>query len=339
MRDVERLVVVAPNWLGDLVMAMPAIADVRRAMPRAQMCVAARASVAGLLPFVPGVNETVVFDAGRRAAAHARALGAGRFDAALLLPNSFRSAWIAWRARIAERWGYRGDGRTLLLTAAIRRPAWPYRQVEYYQRLTQAVGFASGSDIPQFLVPGSVTDSARELLRSRGHDDRDRVVVLAPGTAQSTSKQWLPEYVSALIALLSRDSVRCVLAGARSDADVGRRIRESIPEPARSRTIDLIGETTIEQLVGVLKIADVVVGNDSGATHLAAGLGTRVVATFGPTSERHTWPLAHPEAPSVVLTHQVWCRPCMLMKECPIDHSCMTGITPERVRLAVRESL
>jgi heptosyltransferase II len=318
------------------VMAMPAVADVRRAIPRSHIVIAARTSVGGLLQFVPGLDGTVVFESGSSAAAQARALEAGRFDAALLLPNSFRSAWIAWRARIAARWGYRGEGRTPLLTAAIARPAWPYRQVEYYQHLTQALGFASGPDVPTFLVPNAVIDAARDLLRSRGHDGVGRVVVLAPGTAQSTSKQWIPEYVSALIALLSRDGVRCVLAGAPSDAEIGGRIVLAVPEPARSRIIDLIGQTTIEQLVGLLKIADVVVGNDSGATHLAAALGTRVVATFGPTNEQHSPPLAHAEAPAVVLTNPVWCRPCMLMKECPIDHSCMTGITPDRVHMAVR---
>lgn len=339
LRDVDRLVILAPNWLGDLVMAMPAIADVRRAIPGSQVFVAARASVAGLLPFVPGLNGTVVFESGSSFGAQIRALRAQRFDAALLLPNSFRAAWIVSRARIARRWGYRGEGRTPLLTTAVRRPMWPYRQVEYYQRLTQALGFAPGSDVPDLAVPSTVFDAARELLTSRGHDRRDRVVVLAPGTAQSTSKQWIPEYVSALIALLSRDGVRCVLAGTRGDAEVGRRILSSVPEPARSRVIDLIGETTIEQLVGLLKIADVVVGNDSGATHLAAALGTRVVATFGPTNEQHSSPLAHPEAPAIVVTNPVWCRPCMLMKDCPIDHSCMTGITPDRVHIAVRHLL
>jgi heptosyltransferase-2 len=240
---------------------------------------------------------------------------------------------------VASRWGNRGDGRTLLLTTAVRRPAWPYRQVEYYQRLTASLGFAAGSDLPQFAVPSDVVDGARALLASRGHTDRDRVVVLAPGTAQGTSKQWIPEHVSAVIARLSREGVRCVLAGARGDAAVGARILAAIPEPARSRTIDLIGQTTIAQLTGVLTIANVVVGNDSGATHLAAGLGTRVVATFGPTNEAHSAPPGHPDAPAVVLTHQVWCRPCMLMKACPIDHGCMAGITPERVHAAVRESL
>jgi heptosyltransferase-2 len=257
------------------------------------------------------------------------------FDAALLLPNSFHSAWVAWRARIGARWGYRGDGRAPLLTTAVRRPVWPYRQVEYYQHLTRTLGFASDSSAPEFVVPASVTDSARELLEARGHRSGDRLVVMAPGTAQSTSKQWIPEYVSALVAQLSQEGVRCVLAGAAGDMDVARRILSAIPEPARSRTIDVVGQTTLEQLVGLLKIADVVVGNDSGATHLAAGLGTRVVATFGPTNEAHSAPLGHPDAPAVVLTHQVWCRPCMLMKECPIDHSCMTGLTPDRVHRAV----
>lgn len=337
--DVERLVILAPNWLGDLVMAMPAIADVRRAWPRARVSIAARASVAGLLPFVPGVDGTVMFESSGGAGAQARALATEQFDAALLLPNSFRAAWLAWRAGIAERWGYRGEARSPLLTHAVVRPEWPYRQVDYYQRLVQALGFTSGPGIPQFGVPAAIVDAARDRLRSRGHDAGDRVVVLAPGTANSTSKQWSLPHVASLVALLSHDGVRCVLVGSKGDADAGRTILSSLQEPLRSRVIDLIGQTTIEELVGVLKVADVVVGNDSGAMHLAAGLGTRVVATFGPTDERHSPPLAHPDAPAVVVTNQVWCRPCMIMTECPIDHSCMTGIAPERVQTAVRELL
>jgi heptosyltransferase-2 len=337
--DIERLVILAPNWLGDLVMAMPAMADVRRAFPQSRLFVAARRGVAGLLPFIPGLDGTIVFEPGGGLTAEMRALASERFDAALLLPNSFRAAWIAWRAKIAQRWGYRGDGRSPLLTEVMSRPAWPYRQVEYYQRLVQGLGLENGPAVPAFDVPGRVTDAARELLASHGHRAGDRLVVLAPGTANSTSKQWIPEYVASLIALLSRDAVRCALVGAQGDAGVGRRILSSAPEPVRARVIDLIGKTTVEELVGVLTIADVVVGNDSGAMHLAAGLGTRVVATFGPTNELHSPPLAHPHRPAIVVTNEVWCRPCMLMKECPIDHSCMTGIAPERVHDAVRSLL
>src|SRR5262249_46521322 len=159
-------------------------------------------------------------------------------DAAVLFPNSFRAAWLAWRARIGERWGYRGDGRSLLLTRAIRRPEWPYRQVEYYQRLTSAVGAPPGSDIPQFDVPPVIVDAARERLTALGQRPAERVVVLAPGTANSTSKQWILDHVASLVVMLSHDGVRCVLVGSGSDAAAGRTILATLPEPVRSSVID-----------------------------------------------------------------------------------------------------
>src|SRR5262245_58551191 len=118
-----RLVVVAPNWLGDAVMALPAIADLRRTLPAAKLAVAARASIAPLFTLVSGVDEVVTF--GDRAwwPEIARALSARSFDAAVLLPNSFRSALAARWARIQERVGFATDLRGPLLTCAIARPA------------------------------------------------------------------------------------------------------------------------------------------------------------------------------------------------------------------------
>ena len=115
MTPPKRLVVLAPNWLGDAVMALPLIADVRRAWAETVIAVAARPSVAPLFALVRGVNETVVLDdasawrAASRTSSSVQRLAAGDFDAALLLPNSFQSAALVWRAGIAERWGFATD--------------------------------------------------------------------------------------------------------------------------------------------------------------------------------------------------------------------------------------
>src|SRR5262245_55069696 len=128
------VIVIAPNWLGDAVMALPAVADLRRRFADARLVVAARPSVAGLFPMVPGVDEVIelewrgrLLDAAAltRDAARLRAAGA---ELVVLLPNSFASAWLAWRAGIPDRWGYSGDLRTLLLTRAIHKPAGSLHQ-------------------------------------------------------------------------------------------------------------------------------------------------------------------------------------------------------------------
>ncbi|HLB44555.1 MAG TPA: hypothetical protein VJK49_04150, partial [Candidatus Limnocylindrales bacterium] len=129
----SRLIVFTPNWLGDAVMALPAIADLQRQAPGASLAVAARASIAPLFGLVSGIDEVVVIEKGG-APAYEAAGGTRPHDVAVLLPNSFQSALAAWRRGIPERWGYRTDWRGPLLTRAIEAPSGLH-QVDYYQRL------------------------------------------------------------------------------------------------------------------------------------------------------------------------------------------------------------
>jgi heptosyltransferase-2 len=334
---IETIVILAPNWLGDAVMALPAIADVRRAHAGARLTIAARSSVAGVFSLVPGVDDVVVLDSpgAQGTSGSVRALAAGQHDLALLLPNSFRAAWLVRRAGVRQRWGYAGDGRGWLLTRGIHRPERPGHHVAYYQHLTSALGIPSGAADPRVEISDDAKGSARAQLREAGHDGVSRLIVLAPGAAYGTAKQWVPEHVTALISRLTTDGDTCVLVGSRGDASAGAAIIGALPADSARRVVNLIGATTLTQLAAVLSVADVCVSNDSGAMHLAAAVGAPVVATFGPTDERVTSPVGRAGTPAVVLTNQVWCRPCML-RECPIDHSCMTGITPDRVHDTVR---
>jgi heptosyltransferase II len=337
------VVVLAPNWLGDAVLALPAIADVRRAYPAARLAVAARRAVAGVFRLVPAVDEVVVLESDarwwRRSVFRADVESLRAYDLAIVLPNSFQSAWLVQRAGIAERWGYRTDVRARLLTRAVPRVRGGH-QAEYYQRLTSALGIPAGSPAPAIELEDERRGGARALLAERGHPAGAMLAVFAPGAAYGRAKQWIPAHVATLIARLQRErSATCVLVGSAADRATGDEIRRALPavergDPGAGRLIDLIGHTSLEQLAGVLASADVCVCNDSGAMHLAAAVGTRVVATFGPTNEHATGPLAWPGARAEVLTHEVWCRPCML-RECPIDHRCMTGLTPGRVFEAI----
>jgi heptosyltransferase-2 len=177
--------------------------------------------------------------------------------------------------------------------------------------------------------------AARDRLIARGHADGSPIVVLAPGAAYGKAKQWIPAHVARLMALLARGhGATCVLVGSRADAATGAAIRAALPPLGPGMVIDMVGETSLEELAGILACASVCVCNDSGAMHLAAAVGAPVVAIFGPTNEHATAPLGGSGARVDILTHDVWCRPCML-RECPIDHRCMTGITPERVLASV----
>jgi lipopolysaccharide heptosyltransferase II len=344
----KRLVILSPNWLGDAVMALPAIADVRRASPDVSITIAARAAIAPLFGLVPGIDQTIVLSRppAIRDVVGWRALGdelaGGRFDTALLLPNSMHAAVLASRAGIPERWGYRTGWRGGLLTRAVVRRSGLH-QVASYQQLVNALGFANGPAEPSVHVPQQARDAAVRLLMEDGWDGVAPLVALAPGAAYGGAKRWPPEYFGELASTLAADGVSGVMVGSAADAatsaDVARvfQSRRAVagsegPAPHASRLHNLVGRTDLAALAGVMTLCRTLVTNDSGAMHLGAAAGLGVTAVFGPTDERATRPLGDAH---VVLTHPVWCRPCML-RECPLDHQCMRGIGVARVLTATR---
>jgi heptosyltransferase II len=332
----ERLLVLAPNWLGDAVMALPVIRDLQRAWPTTEIAVAARPSVAPLYTMVSGLAEVMTLQGGgwRLSAARADAarVGGRGFDAALLLPNSFASALIAWRAGIRERWGIARDLRGPLLTRKIARPRTYGHQVEYYQAISGALGVAAGDPYASISVPEGARAAAAALLGEQGIEDAARYAVFAPGAAYGRAKQWPPEHFAELARAFNLDQVAVVLVGTTRD-------RAACQDVARaSRAIDLSGRTDLPTLAAVLERAAHVIANDSGAMHLAAAVGAPLTAIFGPTDERKTAPLrASASAPHPrIITSDVWCRPCML-RECPIDHRCMRRVTAAQVFTSISD--
>jgi heptosyltransferase-2 len=344
MSSERRVLLVAPNWLGDAVMALPAMADVRRQFSPALVVVAARPAVAPLYSMTPGVDQVVTVQwrgspltsAVRSADLEGiRAVGA---DTAILFPNSFASAWIVKKAGVADRWGYASDLRGWLLTRTVRRPRRSLHQGAYYQHLTRELGIENGPLEPRVDVPPDVTSAARALLLARGWDGVRPVVAIAPGAAYGTAKRWLPAHYARVVSDVAGRRAQCVLVGSAADAPTTALVKEAIEGDAREGVIDLAGATTLQLLAGVMSLAAACVSNDSGAMHLAGAVGVPLVALFGPTREHETSPLMRAGARSEVLINPVWCRPCML-RECPIDHRCMKGLPPERVSGALERLL
>jgi heptosyltransferase-2 len=327
-------VIVAPNWLGDAIMALPAIADVRRAMSGGSLHVAARASVAPLFAMVPGIDDVVVLPPARGAAGEAAGrLRAGSFDMALLLPNSLNSAVTAWRAGVPERWGYRTDLRGALLTRAVTVPPRGGHTADYYQCLVRELGFPSGPLEPHLDVQAESRSAGLDLLRNGGWDGSSPVVAIAPGAAYGGSKRWPPESYAEVASALAGDGVRIVMIGSAADRDTGREVTAAL---GRGITIiDLMGRTDLLTLAGVLIHCRGLISNDSGAAHVGAALGISVTAMFGPFPENENRPIGRP-APAI-LTNEVWCRPCLL-RECPLDHRCLRGISVDTVLAAARRS-
>jgi lipopolysaccharide heptosyltransferase II len=338
----DTIVVMLPNWLGDAVMALPAVGAVRHHHPEDRLVVAARRSVAGLFRMVPGVDDVVSLDGGggwRGAAAwraEAHAMAGVHADLAVLLPNSFRSAWTAREAGIPRRWGYAADWRTPLLTRRVEKPRGRLHQADYYLALVSALGMPVAGDPATIVLPDEVARRAAALLLQHGIAGDRLLVGMAPGAAYGGAKQWPPERFARVARLLyERHGVVSLLVGSGADRSASLRI------DAGEAAVDLVGQTDLPLLVGVLARCRAFVSNDSGAMHLAAALGLPVTAVFGPTDERGTAPRpsgSASAAPHEILTSNVWCRPCML-RECPFDHRCMTGIDPEPVLAAVERQI
>ena len=330
--------IVAPNWLGDAVMALPAIADVRNSRPGASLAVAARAAVAPLFSLMRDVEVVTLPRSGPSPLAG--------FDAAILLPNSFHSAMSAARAGVPERWGYAADWRRLLLTRAIDRPAAGTHQIDSYRQLVAALGFSNGPSTPRLEIAQTVRDAGAAMLRQSGWDGRAPLVAIAPGAAYGSAKRWPSSAFADLAAGLADDGVTTVMLGAAADRATAAQVTRGLG--SRARLIDLTGQTDLPALAGVLANCRALAANDSGALHLAAALGVNVTAVFGPTNETLTAPRSH-QSPvsshqsvtshqSVVLTHETWCRPCGL-RECPLDHACMLGVPAADVLSATRKML
>jgi heptosyltransferase-2 len=337
---VHRLVIRSPNWLGDAVLALPAMTAVRKHFADAHLTIAAVPSVAALFREETTVKPDRVLELPDMHRAAVAALEGGAFDAGLLFPNSFRSAWQLARAGIRERWGFRTAGRGFLLTRRIGRVRGRgiVHQAEYYRSLVRGLNIACDEVAPVLHASAASAERASALLRQQGLVSGTRIVGIAPGAAYGQAKQWAPERVAEVVARLVRDGgVTCVLVGATHDRVATRAVeswlREHAPDAA-GRVIDLAGRTSLGALVGVTAQCDAFLSNDSGAMHLAAALGRPVVATFGPTDERATGPLGD----SDVLAASVFCRPCHL-RDCPIDHRCMKRITPDQVFAALARRL
>jgi heptosyltransferase II len=329
-----RIALRAPNWLGDAVMALPAMAALRRTFKEDDVTIVGLPSVltifqeehdvapAGVLAIAPG--------AGRAAST---SLAAGNFDRIVLFTNSFGSAWVARRAGVRERWGFGGRGRGVLLTRAVAKPSKTERghHVDFYRTLARRLDATDGLDsAPRLAARQATRAKALETLQRAGVDSARPLAVFAPGAAYGHAKRWLPDRVADVALRLVRDrGAAAVLVGAPDDRDTGRAIESSLRAAGaddRRHIVNLIGRTDVRGLIGMLAVAKLVIANDSGAAHMSAAMGVPTITIFGPTDERGSAPVG----PGLALSHDVFCRPCML-RDCPIDHRCMKRITADTV--------
>ncbi|MCE0484330.1 MAG: lipopolysaccharide heptosyltransferase II [Methylacidiphilales bacterium] len=314
------LVIRSPNWLGDAIMAFPAVRNLKTLMGKEPLAVATPEKLAALWQLCPFVDQVIALPEPKNLRGAADKLRAGKFGAAVLLPNSLRSAAEAWLARIPQRVGYARGARGLLMSHTV--PVPPRNPVRLHQRfwyidLAAAVGAPADVSWPELKKEPAPTESAP-------------LVAICPGAEYGPAKRWpVDRFVAVAKHLSEKRKAKIVVFGAPGDTAVADEFIKQLPE-AENRT----GKTSLAEFIVALASARIVVTNDSGAMHLASALGRPTVAIFGSTEHELTGPMG---AQSRVVRHHVPCSPCFL-RECPLDFACMTSITPERV-IAETEAL
>jgi heptosyltransferase-2 len=335
--SVSKVLVRATNWLGDAIMSLPAIRAAREVFPHAHLAVVARPWVAGVYARERSIDRVIPYTgqkgirARREFAAELRREG---FELAILLQNAFDAALITRLAGIPQRIGYNRDGRGLLLTHAIDVPETgeiPRHERFYYLELLRRAGL-----IDRYPETGPILLEGRHEAREAGMRALARMGIAAPaigvspGAAYGGAKRWLPERFAEAAFTLAREWNAAVLVlGSASE----RACCEEVAEPLGRNGVtvcNLAGQTNLESFIDLAAASRLFLTNDSGAMHVVSALGVPTVAVFGATDDTTTGP-AGPLA-RVVREHAE-CSPCLL-RECPIDHRCMTRVTADRVASA-----
>ncbi len=328
----------APNWIGDAVMCEPALRGLRSLFPEAEVTMLAKSTVAELFRAAPELNRVLVYeDRGAHAGLSGKWVLAGLlrrhgFDLAVLFQNAFEAAFIAWLAGIPQRYGYATDGRVFFLTTPVAVPerSQSVHQVEYYWNLLKPLGLPGSAPFPTLCVTAEESHALDMRLAALGNRASDVVIGINPGSTYGSAKRWLPERFAEVAGRLAEQlgreegkQVVVAILGAKGEETLGKDIASRINGPS----VVLSGSTTIRELMAVVKRCRILITNDTGPMHVAAACGVPVVAVFGPTDSSTTAPYGQEQS---VVRESVDCAPCLL-RECPIDHRCMTRISAARV--------
>ncbi len=332
LKQIEKILINCPSWIGDAVMSLPALQSVHQNMPQAQITLLANSWIVDLYKNLSFIHDIILHnpkgtDKGIRGFTKAiKNIKQQKFDLAILLQNAFRPALLTWLSGIPHRWGYATDGRSLLLTNAIKVSSDDRQchHIYYYLRLLEKLGLFIEKPSISIKLTSKQKEKGKHLLLGKGYELKKTTVGIHPGAAYGEAKCWLPDrYAQLAERLISNDDVQVILFGAQQELS----LIDNILSHMSRNPIVLAGETSLEELMGSMIYCDLYIANDSGPMHLAAALGIPLVALFGPTNEKRTAPLGEEH---IIIKKHISCSPC-LHRTCPSDHQCMTAITVDEV--------
>ena len=362
----RRILVRGVNWLGDAVMTTSALARLREKFPAAHITLLTLEKLKDVWLDHPAVNETISFAPGENVFSVGKKLRAGKFDLALVLPNSPRSALEVFLAGIPRRIGYGRPWRNLFLTQAVapranaigmrKRPAGEIKnlisenpkseirnsqfpgsahQIHEYLHLAAALGANAEPLAPQLTVTPAEVAAAKKKFGLEKIDGP--IIGLNPGAEYGPAKRWpVEKFIAAAKEIQQRTNCTWLLFGGKNDQPLTAQIESAIGN--RQSAANLAGQTSLRDLMSLLKLCRVLLTNDTGPMHVAAALGTPVVVPFGSTSPELTGPGLPGDVRHQLLKSNAPCSPCFL-RDCPIDFRCLNGISVERVVEAVLEAI
>jgi lipopolysaccharide heptosyltransferase II len=337
-KEINRIVVRGTNWVGDAVMTIPALRQLRGLFPNAHITLATRGWAEGLFADADFLDDLQTHEGSglRSVIQQVRLWRKADFDLAVLFPNSLETALVASLARVPLRIGYATEGRQALLTHPLSLPEWrsSKHEVFYYLKivaelewlLKQEQTFLDSQPDGSIEVSGERKFAARGFLRNEGVKQltAGKLIALCPGSINSRAKRWPTDRYAALAdKLIDELGAEVLLIGSPAEMEVSLEVKRQM----RNQPIMLTGKTDLAKLVAVLSLVDLLVTNDTGPAHIASALGRPTLVIFGPTNPLTTRPFS---PFGEIIREPPDCAPCML-RDCPIDHRCMTAITPDDV--------
>jgi heptosyltransferase II len=327
----KNIIVRMPNWLGDLVMATPILADLRNHWPEAKITVFCQGSLGTVLQEDPNINEVLSFQKPKHwwklkeTKKTATVLQQKQYDLGVILTNSLSSAYLFWKGDVSCRIGFKANGRGLLLNQPIPFPAERSSQhlVKTYKTLLEPLGIEQSRSAPKLYTTQGEQQAAKEMLKRLDIQSSDYVIGINPGAAFGSAKCWLPErFMQLTEKLLEFPFVKIVYFGDKN----GALLVNDICNTFSNRVVNIAGKTSLRELIAGIQQCNLFLTNDSGPMHVASALGVPLIALFGSTSNVATGPYGGGK----VIHKHVACSPCY-RRECPIDFRCMKQIEVDEV--------